>query len=353
MGNVLYRMSYSSIIARARISAPGSSMVTSTRSVEVARRRCMSAHCRSAASRNPHSTPGSRATALHDLRASHSPDIAIVKPVFFDGELVGFSANTAHHVDRRGDAGPLGHHHPRRLRRGHAAQRAGALQRRGAERSAVEVHPRQHPRPVMGDLEAQLAAAELGVQRFGQLLATYGKDTVLQATRQHGLHRGDARRCAKIPDGDLAEGFLETTGSIHRSRSRCASAATGSRSTPPGPRRRCRRPSTYPSNRLNQVACYFAFARAAARHLYPRRIHPAERGLVPRSRWWCSPPGSIFNPTAAAEARFAQIQRLVDLIIKALAPVCCGQVYGGTGRAVLCRLFRRRPKARTTGSSSK
>ena len=31
--------------------------------------------------------------------ASHSPDIAIVMPVFYEGELVGFSANTAHHVD--------------------------------------------------------------------------------------------------------------------------------------------------------------------------------------------------------------------------------------------------------------
>ena len=31
--------------------------------------------------------------------ASHSPDIGIVMPVFFGDELVGFSANTAHHVD--------------------------------------------------------------------------------------------------------------------------------------------------------------------------------------------------------------------------------------------------------------
>src|SRR4030081_3558254 len=31
--------------------------------------------------------------------ASHSPDIAVVMPVFFENELVGFAANTAHHVD--------------------------------------------------------------------------------------------------------------------------------------------------------------------------------------------------------------------------------------------------------------
>ena len=31
--------------------------------------------------------------------SSHSPDIAIVIPVFHNGQLVAFSANTAHHLD--------------------------------------------------------------------------------------------------------------------------------------------------------------------------------------------------------------------------------------------------------------
>ena len=31
--------------------------------------------------------------------ASHSPDLAIVIPCFYKGELVGFAANTAHHLD--------------------------------------------------------------------------------------------------------------------------------------------------------------------------------------------------------------------------------------------------------------
>ena len=33
------------------------------------------------------------------LGASHSPDIGIVIPCFYGGELVGFGANTAHHLD--------------------------------------------------------------------------------------------------------------------------------------------------------------------------------------------------------------------------------------------------------------
>ena len=43
----------------------------------------------------------------HDLRtygSSYSPDIAIVIPVFHKGQLVAFSANTAHHLDIGGSS---------------------------------------------------------------------------------------------------------------------------------------------------------------------------------------------------------------------------------------------------------
>ena len=63
----------------------------------------------------------------------------------------------------------------------------------------------------MGDLEAQIASAELGVQALSANCShTYGKDNVLQATRQlmdytEAMLR---REIAKIPDGDyIAEGF--------------------------------------------------------------------------------------------------------------------------------------------------
>ena len=71
----------------------------------------------------------------------------------------------------------------------------------------------------MGDLEAQIASAELGVRRFQELLANYGKDTVFQATRQlmdytEAMLR---REIAKIPDGDyIAEGFLDDDGRTSR-----------------------------------------------------------------------------------------------------------------------------------------
>ena len=70
------------------------------------------------------------------------------------------------------------------------------------------------PSLVMGDLEAQIASAELGVKRFQELLATYGKEMCFRRLSAHGLYRSDVRReIAKIPDGDYtAEGFLDDDG---------------------------------------------------------------------------------------------------------------------------------------------
>ena len=42
----------------------------------------------------------------------------------------------------------------------------------------------EFPALVMGDLEAQIASAELGVRRFEELLEKYGKDDVIASCNQ-------------------------------------------------------------------------------------------------------------------------------------------------------------------------
>ena len=186
------------------------------------------------------------------------------------------------------------------------------------------------PSLVMGDLEAQIASAELGVQRFAQLMDTYGKDTVLQATRQlmdytEAMLR---REIAKIPDGDyVAEGFLDDDGRTRgvtlplkvtvRVRGDGVEVDTtgSSRAGADGLQRAVRR--------IDQGRLLFRLPGAAARYLHPSGIHPAERGLVPAgqgdvaARQHLQPDlagggGSAVQPDPAA---------VVDLIIKALAPV--------------------------------
>jgi len=106
MGNVLYRMSYSSIIRESQDLGAG---LFDTRYNTLCESDSTPMHIGS--------LPGylrgiEKRIGLKDWKpgdcvlhnhpyfgASHSPDIAVVMPVFFKGELVGFSANTAHHVD--------------------------------------------------------------------------------------------------------------------------------------------------------------------------------------------------------------------------------------------------------------
>jgi len=263
--------------------------------------------------------------------ASHSPDIAIVMPVFFEGELVGFSANTAHHVDIGAATPGLVIDIPDVFAEGMLLNGL-KLFNEGVRNEALWKYIRDNtrvPSLVMGDLEAQIAAAELGVQRYTQLLATHGKDTVLQATRQlmdytEAMLR---REIATIPDGDyVAEGFLDDDGrnrGVHlplKVTVRVRGDGVEVDTTGSAPQV----PTAFnvPFDGSTKVACYFAF-RALLLDTYTHAEYiPQNEGSF-RPVTVASPPGSIFNPIApaAAEARFAQIQRLVDLIIKALAPV--------------------------------
>jgi N-methylhydantoinase B len=185
------------------------------------------------------------------------------------------------------------------------------------------------PDLVMGDLEAQIASAELGVLRFQQLLQSYGKETVLQATRQlmdytEAMLR---REIAKIPDGDyVAEGFLDDDGrnrgvtlpvkvTVKIRGDGVEVDLTGSSPQVPTA-------FNVPFDGSTKVACYFAF-RALLLDTYTHQEYiPQNEGSF-RPVKVTAPLGCIFNPIApaAAEARFSQIQRVVDLIIKALAPV--------------------------------
>lgn len=263
--------------------------------------------------------------------ASHSPDIAIVMPVFFEGELVGFSANTAHHIDIGAATPGLIMDIPDVYAEGMLLNGV-KLYEAGKRNETMWKYIRDNtrvPGQVMNDLEAQIASAELGVDRFQQLMEKYGKATVIQATRQlmDYTERMLRREIAKIPDGEyVAEGFLDDDGRTRgvtlpiKVTVRVAGEDVEVDLTGSSPQV----PTAYnvPFEGSTKVACFFAF-RALLLDTYTHTEYiPQNEGSF-RPVKVTAPPGCIFNPIApaAAEARFAQIQRIVDLIIKALAPV--------------------------------
>jgi N-methylhydantoinase B len=149
------------------------------------------------------------------LGASHSPDLGLIVPVFKDEELVAFSATTAHHMD-------IGCAKPGTSVIDAVDEWAGGLRfeglklrDRGQDNAALWQMITQNvriPTLVIGDIQAQIAAAEIGARRLLDLLDEMGTEQVFEA--QHWFEDYSERmlrhEIAALPDGDYsAEGFID------------------------------------------------------------------------------------------------------------------------------------------------
>ena len=148
--------------------------------------------------------------------ASHGPDVAFCVPVFDGDELIGFSVTTAHHLD-------IGAHTPGSCGIVDAVDTyAEGLQFKaikvfdqGKRNDAVWEIMRDNiriPDLVVGDMNAQVAAAQIGAQRYLDLVRRYGRATVSGAYEDlmdysERLMRGAIHA---IPDGAyFAETFID------------------------------------------------------------------------------------------------------------------------------------------------
>lgn len=149
--------------------------------------------------------------------ASHTPDLAIVIPIFYNKKLVGFSGNTAHHID-------IGAATPGLIIDVHDVYAEGMLfagtklYRKGKRNDAMWnfIHNNSRAaRQLVDDIEAQIASARLGVKRFIELLDRYGQELIFNACNQlmDYSERMLRQRIKAIPDGEYrAEGWLDDDG---------------------------------------------------------------------------------------------------------------------------------------------
>jgi N-methylhydantoinase B len=154
----------------------------------------------------------------HVAGGTHLPDLNFAMPVFEDGRLIGLVANIAHHADVGGAAagsmsGGLneiwkeGLRIPvvRLMRRGELAQ----------ELMDIILLNMRLPEERKGDINAQIAACRLGVERLKALSHRYGLGT-LETAFDEIVSRSTARmraEIAKIPDGRYAfEDVLDDDG---------------------------------------------------------------------------------------------------------------------------------------------
>jgi N-methylhydantoinase B len=160
------------------------------------------------------------------LGASHSPDLGVIVPVFRGDRLTAFSATTAHHMDI-GCAKPgtsvidavdewAGGLRFEALKLYDAGRRNDALWQMIADNVRI-------PKLVLGDLEAQIAAAQTGARRLDELMDEMGEEQVFAAQRWHEDYSERALRAeiAALPDGDyaaegLVDGFPDDPNPAHK-----------------------------------------------------------------------------------------------------------------------------------------
>ena len=272
--------------------------------------------------------------------SSHSPDIAVVIPVFHKGELVAYSANTAHHLDIGAATPGLIIDIPDVYAEGMLF--AGTkLYEEGRRNEALWEYIRRNSRAarqLQDDLDAQIASARLGVRRFGELLERYGMDTVLTATRQlmDYTERVLRQRIATIPDGEYrAEGFLDDDGRNRDVRlpiKVCVRVkGDGIEIDLTGSADQVETGFNVPFEGSTKVACFCAIRSLLLDAETSEIKVPSNQGSF-RPISVIAPKGSIYNPKfpAAAEARFSQINRIIDLTYKALAPVLPNDIIAGS-----------------------
>ena len=276
--------------------------------------------------------------------ASHTPDLAIVIPIFYQGELVGYSGNTAHHID-------IGAATPGLIIDVHDVYAEGMLfagtklYRKGVRNDTIWnfIHNNSRAaRQLVDDIEAQIASARLGVKRFVELLDRYGKELVFNACNQlmDYSEKMLRQRIEEIPDGEYrAEGWLDDDGRnrgetlpvkvcVRVIHDRIEVDLTGS--SP-------QTPTAYnvPFEGSTKVAAFAAFRKLLLDTATSDTRVPSNQGSF-RPIDVIAPKGSIFNPIApaSAEARFTQCNMMIDLIIKAMAPVLPEKVIAGSSASI-------------------
>src|SRR5476649_1817870 len=191
MGYKLMRMSYSSIIREsedfgaALVDAEGRGLAESAQSTPLQSGPIpgyIRGILKTLAARGEPIRPGD--VIMHNdayAGASHGPDVAFVVPVFVGGRLIAFAATTAHHLDIGAlTPGSCGIVYAIDAYAEGLQFKAIKVFDQGRRNDAVWQILRDNIRAselVVGDMEAQVAAARIGAERLLDLIRRYGLAT--------------------------------------------------------------------------------------------------------------------------------------------------------------------------------
>jgi N-methylhydantoinase B len=279
------------------------------------------------------------------LGASHTPDVAVAVPIFHEDEHLGFAAVTAHVLDVGGafpgiNADAFDVYAESKLYNGLRWYRRGELNEDLDRMLFENVRTETMNR---GDMNAMLAACQLGRERFLRLVERYGTDTVMSAAYDWMDYSERMLRAeiAKIPDGEYKAptGWLDDDARNRGVRLRVETAVrvegdeitidlTGSHpEVPTG--------YNVPFEGSLLVSAYYAVRTILLdEDTFPEHV-PQNDGVF-RPVKVIAPKGTIYNPTfpRACFSRFCQTQRVVDNVILALADALPQQVTAGNAAGI-------------------
>lgn len=356
MGHKLARMSYSSIIREsedfgcALVNSEGEQLCESTHSTPLQSgpipgyvrgiRKIMK-------ERGDEFYPGD--VIMHNSTyhgASHGPDFGFCVPVFYKDELIGFSVTTAHHLDVGALApGSCGIVDAIDAYAEGLQFKAVKVYEKGVKNRYVWDILRDNIRAadmVVGDMEAQIAAAQIGAKRYIEIVEKYGLETIQAASEE--LMNYSERLLRKViknlPDGEYyAEGYLDGfLDSDDPSKKNLKIAVTAKIKdsditidlTGTSPQVNDR-PINMPYEGTVDIAVYLTLRSILLDSTVYGNI-PQNSGLI-RPIKITAPEGTLCNPKFPAPtiARFCPGNMVADTLMKALGQIVPQQISAGVG----------------------
>ncbi|WP_347488391.1 hydantoinase B/oxoprolinase family protein [Desulfoscipio sp. XC116] len=270
------------------------------------------------------------------ISGSHLPDICLISPVFYGEQPIALVANLAHHVDVGGATpGSMSTSTTEIFQEGIRIPPVKICSRGCINQDLLNVlaHNVRTSEEFYGDIQAQLSANQVGVQRLQELARRTGIDTLIfymQAIINYAERR--IRLALKnIPTGvycfsDYLEGdgiteeLIKIAATVHIGEDMVKVDFTGTGPQAKGP---------VNATRGVTLACvYFAVKAVADPDL------PASEGIA-RAADIITPPGTLVNPRFPAPVAHANIntaQRITDVVLGALAQAVPHRVTAaGTG----------------------
>ena len=156
------------------------------------------------------------------ISGTHLPDLTLIHPIFYNGEIIAYAANKAHHSDVGGKSpGSMAGDATEIFQEGIIIPPVKLVKRRKIDRELTNLilSNVRTPHARLGDLRAQIAANLRGEKRVLELIKKYGIETFEAAVEKimdysEKRIRNEIKRMPK--ESCSAEDYLENTGTTNK-----------------------------------------------------------------------------------------------------------------------------------------